>query len=237
MIFLLLPGVKVYDAQQGLSTTTYAYSSPKGTKTGKIKSKTSKSYQNSTACGKSLKRCKQWSKKTVSTLKKVRDILNQEKSRWAEIHGTPILDEVNVSHDNEKDEMIISVRIEPKVKNAINSQPITRKYIFKLDKDKSLFKGVDLMLGGGWMGGVGIRPYIGIGVKPFKWMKQPYVKDIGISAITMVYSSGCSIYYTSQKIGPFIANIMIGYNHGLGTTDKYTNKGTWAAGIGAGIRF
>lgn len=190
--------------------------------------------KNLKACKASLSTCKKWTGDATDTLKKVNKLLQQELERWTELHKNPIVDKVSVDFDDEKGEMYIKVIIDPRIKNAVNELPITRSYTFTLDKHPTMITGMDLMVGAAWMYKVDVRPFLGIGVRPFRGQKEGTMKDLGIGVYTMFYASGVMVYYSPFKLRPLLISAFVGYAHGLGGD---TAAKTWTGGLGLGVRF
>lgn len=160
---------------------------------------------------------------------KLEKILKQERTRWGNIHNNPISDEVSIETDQEKREVRIRVVIDTRIKNEINSKPITRTYTLKLkDEHSSLVSHIDLLIGGGWAYGSGIRPVLGIGYRPFTTITSvPVIRDLGIAAFSSIYTSGASIYVAPREISPFM----------IAATAGFDWEGHFRPGFGIGIRF
>jgi hypothetical protein len=159
-------------------------------------------------------KCKKALKQAVKYLKKSSTILKQERKRWKRIHGK-VTDRVKVTRDRKKQKLYVEIELDPDVKNEVNDQPITRKYTLDYSPTSMhVFTYLDIMVGAAYAWNSGYRPLLGVGVRPFEFMKERNdgLAGIGIGVHTMVYNSGIILYYSHPAMAPMFFGISVGWD-------------------------
>lgn len=194
----------------------------------KSDSGTGKTAEDTDRKGKDAEDCEAYLEEATQIIKRLRQILIEERKRWKHLHGNPVPDEVKVTYDDEKKRMIINVKIDPKVRNAVNKQPITRKYMLDYRPKKSVIDYFDLILGSAWSYRIGYRPLSGIGIRPFsKFKTTNYLSDFGVGLYTTIYSGGFFVYWAPKDAWNLSVSVLVGSDW----------KGKAAPGLGIGLRF
>ena len=142
-------------------------------------------------------------KDSTVLLERVNRILKQEKQRWKSIHTNPIPDEVTASYDENSGKTTINVKINTRVENEINSQPITRTYTLTVPRSRHtlLQKPAIVVVGASYIECGGFRPLVGIGVLAPKDIGKyiPYIDKVSIFAFTTLYTAGVGLGYIISK--------------------------------------
>lgn len=203
IILLFLGGI--YAAHERQPNVTYADET--------TKSPTTEEPTESIKC-KDITQCEENLSKAVGYLKKTSRILKQERTRWGRIHEK-VTDTVRVTKDTNKRKLYVEIEMDSKIKNEINSQPITRKYTLDYaPSGRPVFTYLDIMVGASYAWKSGYRALLGIGVRPFEFLKERNdgLAGLGIGIHTMVYNSGLILYYSHPTMAPMFFGITVGWN-------------------------
>lgn len=153
----------------------------------------------------------------IGALTQANELLKEEQTRWNAIHSNPVTDKWKVTQEGEN--INVDVTIDTSISNAINSDPIQRKYTIVPDKYK-LWAPLDLMVSGSLISTIGFRPTFGMG-----W-KLPFYNDFGITANTSFYNINAGVYYTNKIIPYGFVQGLLGIEFG----------GRITLGVGIGIK-
>jgi len=177
--------------------------------------------------------------RACKALDKANKLLKQERERWKKIHQNPIQEKPEeASLETTEKDMVVRVTIDPKVKNEVNSQAITREFHFGRKPSDSFFDYVDLgimacyshsLTDPNLRGVRGILPGVFLGLRPLDhWTKIPAAaRGWGLGGFCDIFTGGVTLYYSHPSMGHASLHVMVGWDF----------KGKIAPGVALGVRF
>ena len=162
----------------------------------------------------------------VAILRKHVILLEQEKTRWLDIHNHPERDKVTCTPAGKAGEFVLDIEIGSSINNKINSQPIKRKIPVTVKNWGNFTDGVELNILASAGIGYGIKPGVSVSYFPL-CIKSLLGQEVGVGAYTNIYSTGVDVAYKHAKLRNLSLHLLIGY--GL--------DGKVCPGVSVGARF